>query len=69
MQPNNTSRLSAEMLATADALRHVRAQLSHLVNANHPAIVGQSETTVVLMQGPAVALALEALATRLGITE
>lgn len=69
MPPNHKPHLSAEMLATADALRHVRAQLSRLVNADHPAIVGLDETTVVLIQGPAVAEALESLATRLGITE
>jgi hypothetical protein len=58
--------LAAELLAVADALRSVCSQLCQLVHADHPAVAGQPEARLVLVEGLDVAAALEVIAQRLG---
>lgn len=69
MKPDNTPRLSAEMLATADALRHMIGQTIRLAEAKHPAVLNQPAAAVVLVDGPNVADALDTLAGRLAIEQ
>lgn len=70
MQPTNGKpRLSAEMLATSDALRHLLVLLADLVQAKNPAVVNQPAAAVLLVDGPNLVEALEVLAQRLGVTE
>lgn len=69
MQPNGHPRLSSEMMATGDSLRHCIAQASRLVEQQNPAVLNQPATAVLLVDGPNVADALETLSQRLGMTE
>jgi len=69
MQPTNGQpRLSSEMMATGDALRHCIIQVNNLSEAQNPAVANQPATAVLLVDGPNVAEALEVLAQRLGVT-
>lgn len=61
--------LPDEMLALADALRHVREQIAFLVHAQDERITGHPETQTVLGDGLEVAAALEHLAERLAATK
>lgn len=65
MTSRTLARVAAEWLATADAIRQSRAQLIHLIHDRHPAIVGQRDTAIALLDGLNVASSLEALAQRL----
>ncbi len=66
---NGSTRLSAELLTTADALRHVRSRLEELVHMGHPALVSSHDVIVLLVETPIVATALQDLAESLAITE
>ncbi len=69
IQPNNQPRLSAELLATADALRTAIVGVLRLDEANNPAVQYHPATAIVLVDGPSVADALDTLAKRIGVTE
>ncbi len=66
---NGSTRLSAELLTTADALRHVRSRLEELVRMGHPALTSSHEVIVLLVEAPIVATALQDLAEQLAIEE
>lgn len=60
-----TRAVPAEMLAVADALRHVQQQIAFLVHAEDDRVAGHAETQTILAAGLDVADALERLAERL----
>jgi hypothetical protein len=60
---NKNQKLAANMLATADQLRHIRKELTALVQEYHHAIAENAAlATVALCEGTTVLHALEALA-------
>jgi hypothetical protein len=66
MTPPNDNHLAAEMIATADALRQVRVALyRRMIDSGSPA-ADAGHVRVVLVEGVAVAIALEQLASQLG---
>jgi hypothetical protein len=69
MQPDNKPRLSSELLAVADALRHVADQVLQMQRDEHPAVSGTLEATVLTCNVPPVVAALESLSQRLAIQE
>jgi hypothetical protein len=69
MKADGTPRLSAELMATADALRHVGQQVDRLERDGHQAVAGSTEATVLAANGPPVVAALESLAERLAIQQ
>jgi hypothetical protein len=64
-----TRAFPADMLAVADALRHVQQQIAFLVNAGDDRVAGQDETQTILDDGLGMAEALERLAERLADTK
>jgi hypothetical protein len=53
------------MHATADALGHIILQVPDLVDAQHPAVMNQPATALLLVDGTNVVQALDTLAQRL----
>ena len=64
-----TRAFPADMLAVADALRHVQQQIAFLVYAEDDRVAGRAETQTILADGLAVAEAWERLAERLADTK
>ncbi|HEY7154436.1 MAG TPA: hypothetical protein VH575_10800 [Gemmataceae bacterium] len=64
-----TRAFPADMLAVADALRHVQQQIAFLVYAEDDRIAGHAETQTILADGLDVADALERLAELLAETK
>jgi hypothetical protein len=64
-----TRAFPAEMLAVADALRHVQRQIAFLVHAGDDRVAGQDETQTILADAIDMAEALERLAERLADTK
>lgn len=62
----NDVRLALELLATADAIKTVRAQVRLLVDREDPAVEGFNDPWPVLIYGDDVAEGLVAIAARLG---
>ncbi len=67
--PNNSPRLSAEMMAAADALRNISQHVERLERAGHTAVAGSAEAAVIACNAPPVVEALDSLAQRLAIQE
>lgn len=57
-----TRTFSSEMLAVAEALRHIQSQIAFLVHAEDDRVVGHAATQTILADGLDVADALERLA-------
>ena len=60
-----TRAFPVEMLAVADALRHVQRQIAFLVYAENDRVAGHAETQTILADAIDMADALERLAERL----
>jgi len=64
--PHDNDHFAAELLATADALRHARGQVRLLMENNDPAVTLDSAGFTVIFYGLGVAQELETIARRLG---